>query len=233
MKFSVITSTYNQLDKLKRLREHLNKQTFYDFQWIIADDGSSETTGKWAKDNCDEYVWQEDWGYRLTKILNKASHRACGDYLVWIMADSYPEPNFLETINQLMDENTLATGLRININEEGRYVSHDWRVAFFKDKLDDISIEITGEAPYKAMTLNSMIMPRDKYIEMGGIHPGYDEGYGKMDWDMAAWAWTNGMDLRVFPRAIIYHDQHSDRKDTENNTNLFFKRLEEMCENSN
>lgn len=228
MKYSIITSAYNQLDSLKRLRTHLDKQNMADFEWIIADDGSGESTGKWARDNAEKYVWHEDRGYRLTKILNMAADLAEGMYLIWIMADSYPSPNFLDEVTKWMDTSTLATGIRINIDDGGNYVSHDWRVSFFEKNLLDDVIHIDGMAPYKAMTLNSMIMPRSMYKEMGGIHSGYDEGYGKMDWDMAAWSFYNGYKLCVFPKAIIYHDLHDDREDTENNTELFNKRLEEF-----
>ncbi|RLI55071.1 MAG: hypothetical protein DRP09_10955 [Candidatus Thorarchaeota archaeon] len=224
--FSVITSTYNQLDQLKRLREHLNNQEFTDYDRIVADDGSNDGTDKWVKKNTDKYVFQHDFGYRLTKILNKAATEAEGEYLVWIMGDSYPQDDFLHMVDSHISPNTLASGIRINIDKKGKYHSHDWRIANIKDKLTEESLLVSGDNAYSSMTLNSMIMPTKMFNEMGGIHSGYDEGYGKMDWDMAAWAQYNGYDLKVFPKAIIYHDHHKERKDTDNNTKLFLERLE-------
>lgn len=227
MRFSIITSTYNQLEQLKLLREELNKQTFIDFEWIIADDGSRDGTDKWAEKNADIYVRQDDMGYRLTKILNKAENEASGELLVWIMSDSYPERTFLERLNDKMDDETMATGFRLNV-ENGKYHSHDWRYGLIKNAISDDEIILSGKAPWKAMTLNSMCMPKAMYDEMGGIHSGFDEGYGKMDWWMGAWAYSKGYKLKIFPEAIIYHERHEDKEDTQNNTELFERLLDDL-----
>lgn len=227
MKFSIITSAYNQLEQLKVLREWLNKQSFIDFEWIIADDGSTDGTDKWAKINADKYVRHDDKGYRLTKILNKAQKEASGEFLVWIMADSYPERNFLKVLNRYVDDKSMVTGLRVNVID-GVYKSHDWRVHFLKHLIHENEIILDGDTPWRAMTLNSMCMPNKMYEEMGGIDSGYDKGYGKMDWWMASWCHFNGYTLKVLPEAIIFHEDHDDREDTENNTDLFTKHLKEL-----
>ena len=233
VKFSIVTSAYNQLDQLKRMREHLDKQTFTDFEWIIADDGSSDGTDKWAKKNADKHVWQEDKGYRLTKILNKACFEASGEFLVWIMGDSYPHQCFLERLNDYIHPNMMLTGMRINVDDDGYAVSRDWREDLVNIPPNTEMLIIKDDPyPWRFMTLNSMAMPKEKFIEMGGIHSGYDEGYGKMDWWMAAWAYYNGMEMGWVLRAILYHQIHKEREDTDNNTKLFEKHVKEMDENS-
>jgi glycosyltransferase involved in cell wall biosynthesis len=226
MRFSVITSCYNQLEQIKKTREYLNKQTFIDFEWILADDGSSDGTDRWAKRNTDKYVWQHDVGYRLTKILNKAAAVAEGEYLVWIMGDSYPKEDFLEKVSEYITSSMVATGVRVNVKDGGA-VSFDWRVSDV-DLTGVNCIRVKGKSPWKLMTLNSMIMPRSVYKRMGGIYSGYDEGYGRMDWDMAAWAHYCGYELTWIPQAIIYHEDHEGKKDTVNNVDLFNKRLKEF-----
>jgi len=47
---SIFTPTYNRLQKLKLAYESLLKQTCYDFEWIIVDDGSNDQTSKWVQE---------------------------------------------------------------------------------------------------------------------------------------------------------------------------------------
>lgn len=41
---TVFTPTYNRAYTLRRLYESLRKQTQYDFEWLIVDDGSTDNT---------------------------------------------------------------------------------------------------------------------------------------------------------------------------------------------
>ena len=41
---TVFTATYNRAGLLRRLFESLERQTHYDFEWIVIDDGSSDAT---------------------------------------------------------------------------------------------------------------------------------------------------------------------------------------------
>ena len=225
--FSIVTSTYNQLEKLKRLREYLDQQSYFNFEWIIADDGSNDGTRKWAKKNADKYVWQEDRGYRLTKILNKAGDMVEGDNIVWIMADSFPDRSFLKVVNNHIKDDILATGIRLNISD-GAVISDDWRLRQLPDVKKSEVLFLNFSEPWKLMTLNSMIMPKPMWENMGGIDEEYDEGYGRMDWWMAMWAYYNNYQLAWFPQAILFHDFHESRSDTRNNIALFEKHREEF-----
>ncbi|HBM98446.1 MAG TPA: hypothetical protein DD413_03380, partial [Ruminococcus sp.] len=41
-KLTIITPTYNRKDLLKKCFQSLMKQTCFDFEWIIVDDGSTD-----------------------------------------------------------------------------------------------------------------------------------------------------------------------------------------------
>ena len=94
MKFSIITATYNQLPLLKKLKKKLKKLTIQDFEWILAIDNSTDGTKEWAKKEKIKYVLGKgnyDWS-----IYNKAVDKAEGEYLTFIMGDSYPKEDYLE-----------------------------------------------------------------------------------------------------------------------------------------
>jgi hypothetical protein len=77
------------------------------------------------------------------------------------------------------------------------------------------------------MTLNTMCMPKKMWDEMGGIFPGY-EGYGRMDWDMAMWAWFEGYELWWASQALAEHTIHKEREDTPENIKLYEERYEQF-----
>ncbi len=43
---SILTCSYNREKYLYKLYKSLIKQTLYDFEWIVVDDGSEDHTGK-------------------------------------------------------------------------------------------------------------------------------------------------------------------------------------------
>jgi glycosyltransferase involved in cell wall biosynthesis len=101
MKISVIVSTYNQPEWLRKVLHGYLSQTFCDFELLIADDGSDDRTAVVVNDFerlarfSIRHIWQEDDGFQKTKILNKAITAADGDYLVFSDGDCIPRKDFL------------------------------------------------------------------------------------------------------------------------------------------
>jgi glycosyltransferase involved in cell wall biosynthesis len=101
MKVSVIVSTYNQPAWLEKVLWGYARQTFRDFELLIADDGSAEETADVidrtaAGTGLDlKHVWHEDRGYRRSVILNHTALAATGDYLVWSDGDCIPRADFV------------------------------------------------------------------------------------------------------------------------------------------
>ena len=103
MKASVIFSTYNSEEWLEKVIWGYSEQTTKDFEVIIADDGSKESTKilieKYQKlvDFPIVHVWQEDNGFRKSEILNKAILKANADYLLFTDGDCIPRNDFVTT----------------------------------------------------------------------------------------------------------------------------------------
>jgi len=230
--FSVITCTYNQLPLLKKAKKHWDKQTFKDFEWIIADDGSTDGTKEWAKKNGIKiYSKAKNTGFDFVGNLNEAVKLAGFKYLVWVMGDSYPAEDFLDKLSEVVKPNRVVNGLRITVSKEGKIVGEDWRIPRATFNLTgNETLVIHPYEPWELMTLNSMCMPRKMFKEMGGICEEY-KGYGRMDTDMAMWAYFNGYKLYWATKAIIYHLEHPDRVDSPENDKVFHKRLEEFRKN--
>lgn len=103
MKISVIITTYNSEEWLKKVLFGYLNQTETDFEVVIADDGSTEKT-KHIIDSFSPkfkykivHVWQEDKGFQKCKILNKAILKTNSDYLLFTDGDCIPREDFIAT----------------------------------------------------------------------------------------------------------------------------------------
>ncbi|MFG6687177.1 glycosyltransferase family 2 protein [Mariniflexile sp. HNIBRBA6329] len=115
-KATVIISTYNQRDWLEKVLWGYEIQTEANFEIIIADDGSSIETKKLIENFCAKsslkikHVWQEDMGFRKTRILNQAILIASTSYLIFTDGDCIPRKDFVETHLKLSIPNTFLSG---------------------------------------------------------------------------------------------------------------------------
>ncbi len=116
MKTSVIISTYNQPEWLKKVLIGYEQQTYQDFEIVIADDGSTHETKQLIEDfqqNSSlniQHVWQKDEGFQKTKILNKSIVASKGDYLIFTDGDCIPRQDFVEKHLKLKRDNAFLSG---------------------------------------------------------------------------------------------------------------------------
>ena len=121
---SILLATYNWPQALKLCLESLATQTDIGFEIIIADDGSTESTKqviesfKHSSPIAITHLWQEDFGFRKTKILNQAIDAAHGDYLVFLDGDCIVQPDFIAQHRALAQKGYLVTGSRVLLSED-------------------------------------------------------------------------------------------------------------------
>ncbi len=131
---SVVCSTYNRPEALKRTIESLLKQTDENFELLIADDGSDDRTetmvrifASQSKKIRIQHVWHEDKGFRLAAIRNLACKSISGDYLLFIDGDCIASPHWIEMHRRLAEPGWTVSGQRILLSSEltNRYVHAD------------------------------------------------------------------------------------------------------------
>ena len=116
---SVIVATYNREDALDAVLRSLAGQSDRDFEVVVADDGSSAATAAviatWRAKlgRRLEHVWQEDRGFRLAEIRNRAIMAARGAYCIFLDGDCLVRPNFIAVHRRLAEPGWFVTGNRI------------------------------------------------------------------------------------------------------------------------
>ena len=102
MDISVIISTYNAPEWLEKVIWGYEAQLYKNFEIVVADDGSNETTADLIrqyqkKNKLDiKHVWQPDNGFQKCKIMNQSILAAKADYLVFSDGDCIPRNDFLQ-----------------------------------------------------------------------------------------------------------------------------------------
>jgi glycosyltransferase involved in cell wall biosynthesis len=101
MKLSIIISTYNSEEWLRKVLLGYAAQTEKDFEIIIADDGSGEKTKQVVDffrdkfENEIQHIWHEDLGFRKCRILNLAVLASKTEYLLFSDGDCIPRKDFV------------------------------------------------------------------------------------------------------------------------------------------
>ena len=101
-KISVIVSTYNSEEWLKKVLWGFHCQIFKDFEVVIADDGSGPKTKEVIEDFKAKifypvkHIWQEDDGFQKSRILNKAVEACNADYIIMTDGDCIPREDFVQ-----------------------------------------------------------------------------------------------------------------------------------------
>lgn len=107
MKLTIIIPVYNKKRYLSGLLEQVMGQTFWDFECLLIDDGSTDGSGA----ICDEFA-NRDTRFRVFHIPNGgASHarnlgldHARGEYVTFIDGDDKILPDYLSNLNRCAEE---------------------------------------------------------------------------------------------------------------------------------
>jgi len=107
--FSVVIPSYNRVHTIERAINSVLQQTYQEFEIIVVDDGSKDSTAEIVSDFSRNdirvrYVYQENQGTQAAR--NHGLHLACGKYISFLDSDDEWLPDFLETTKKKFDEDS-------------------------------------------------------------------------------------------------------------------------------
>jgi glycosyltransferase involved in cell wall biosynthesis len=123
MLISVIVSTYNRPDALSEVLRALMDQTDQNYEVIVADDGSSESTREIVNAVQKSasakrvrrlvHAWHPDQGFRLSAARNMAITVSNGEYLIFLDGDCIPRPGFVQRHRLIAERGFMVSGSRV------------------------------------------------------------------------------------------------------------------------
>jgi glycosyltransferase involved in cell wall biosynthesis len=118
-KLSLVIAVYNNARALQFIFAALMRQSFKEFEVIIADDGSGKEIAdivNEAKRNFSfriKHLWHADKGWRKNTMLNYAIQEASTEYIVFIDGDCIPSEQFLQDHFEHRERTKVLLGRRV------------------------------------------------------------------------------------------------------------------------
>lgn len=240
-KVSLIMTTYNRPDALQLVLKSVALQSLIPHELIVADDGSGLPTLQVVEDYRKildvpmQHVWQEDRGFRASKIRNKATAAARGDYLIFIDGDMVMHPEFVASHVRAARPGQFIQGSRVLLSEAttARMI-REWRttVSFFEkgiqNRFNTLNSPLLSplfsrfQNDIRGVRSCNMAFWKSDLILVNGFNEDF-EGWGREDSELVVRLLNAGIRRRNLKGGgVAYHLAHPD------NSRSNFQRNDEM-----
>jgi hypothetical protein len=234
MKVSLIIATYNWPEALLLVLESIKNQSILPNEIIIADDGSKDETRKLIEDFKKtttlqvNHIWQEDKGFRLSKIRNKAILEAQFEYIIQIDGDIILHPNYIKDHLTHSKKNTFISGPRVLLSKSATQIALTNKIIKFSPLTKNVKNRLNAvHFPLVNRLIKPETTPIDKLIfKVRGCNMsfwrtdlievnGYEEDFktwGREDSELASRLIKKGVGLKKLRLAgIQYHLNHNEQ----------------------
>jgi glycosyltransferase involved in cell wall biosynthesis len=225
---SIIIAVYKNIPALDLIFKSLARQSFQDFEVIVAEDNNALDMAIFIKNAAGKHLFpikhgsQPDLGFRKNKALNQAIRLSASDYLVFIDGDCVLHPQFLKQHYEHRAQGFALFGRRVMLSKsltESLYAAQDLKLlSIFNLIINHCKrIDCAFYLPFKSPTIQSKtgIWGCNWSIHKSALTAinGYDEDYIKAgigeDTDLEWRLFATGIQLkRVKHLAIQYHLYH-------------------------
>lgn len=211
-RISVIVPTYNRLDRLKRVLDGFEKQTYSltDFEMVVVSDGSSDGT--------DDYLRTLSTPLRLTAVFqpnqgvavarNHGLERATGELILFVDDDVVPTPQLIEEHLRYHDADNASHDLVVMgpmltpAPQDFKMAPWvQWEQAMLMKQYDDM-IAGRWEPTARQFYTGNTSLPRHHVVEAGGFDPNFRRAE---DVELAYRLADRGLRFQFNPDAIGYH----------------------------
>lgn len=227
MKSALLISTYNWTEALELVLKSALSQTRLPDEIIIADDGSGDETKllieqfKQKSHVPIHHIWQEDIGFRKSKILNKAIAQTNAGYIIQVDGDCIMHEKFIEDHLGEAQKGVYLYGSRVNVLPgfvtavfQKKKISFNLFSKEIKNKTRSLHIPFLSKSYKKHRGISKKFRGcnvsywRDDFIAINGYNEDF-EGWGREDSDLVIRMGNKGvLSKRLRYAGIVYHIHH-------------------------
>ncbi|MBI1809824.1 MAG: glycosyltransferase family 2 protein [Gemmatimonadetes bacterium] len=245
MRASLLVSTYNWKDALAALLATVRAQREPPLEVLVADDGSRDDTAALIASEAATFpvplrhFWQEDLGFRKSRILNEALVHARGEYVIQIDGDMLLHRDFVRDHVRFARPGFFLQGSRVLLGDDATRRSIAARAIAASALSRDVRNRVNSvRAPWLTRFVRG---PRDPLVGIRGCNMsfwmsdltavnGYDEdieGWGREDSELAARLLNAGVRRRNIKfSALAWHLEHDTRsQDALDRNHAIFERV--------
>jgi glycosyltransferase involved in cell wall biosynthesis len=172
---SIIIPTYNRANLVGAAVESVLGQTFPDFELIVVDDGSTDTTRQLLEPYHDRinYIYQENQKYSSAR--NRGIRAATGKYVAFLDDDDLWQPEKLAEQISVMEQNpgaTLCYCKAVYIDPAGKPIQFQGRSYREPDEPTTVIADRYKELFLGALLTTSSVMVRHDILNQVGLFEG-------------------------------------------------------------
>ena len=251
-RLSVIVCTYNRPLALRAVLAGLRDQSRDDFQVIVADDGSGDPTRQVidsfmpALGGRLRHVWQQDLGFRVAAVRNRAAEVARSPYLAFLDGDCVPRTDFVHALIKQQRPDLITRGSRVlcgpaltqriesgELADPHRLTLPDLRALHRRGEINRLSAlrrgfvdrlrvasSVLRPRNWKLLRGCNFMVPTEAYLAVGGSDETF-EGWGYEDSDLCIRLMNFGLRIRRgLAETCVLHLWHQERDRTFEGENL-------------
>lgn len=251
---TLFLSTYEMPRHLELVFAALERQSTFDFEVMVCDDGSGPETKTRTQQFAQrapfpvKHFWQEHRGFRKCKILNQALREARGHVMVFLDGDCVPHRDYLRDHIEQQEPGRYLAGRRVDLGQkiseslrveqvrQGFFDFPKWRLIWSAVLGDSTHLQRTVRIPWGSLRRKLKMeqiddlkgcnysVSRKDLLAINGFDEEY-EGYGREDTDIELRLQNLGLKIKSLKGlALQFHVWHPRRDFTPANDS----RLEEV-----
>ncbi len=163
MRFSVVIPAYNEEHIIRKALDGLMNQSFRDFEIIVVY-GGNDSTPDIAREYTDK-VYRELKGTRgPAGARNYGAKKARGEIVVFIDADTWPNPRWLESYDKCFGPGIVGSGGPVYADSKNAY----HRFIFWLDQ--DLLYRVSSALGFHQFSGNNCAYKRKEFLAIGGFN---------------------------------------------------------------
>ena len=125
LKFSIITTSYNQGQFIEQTIQSVLSQNYPNLEYIVMDGGSTDNTLSILKKYEGKIKWFSEKDNGQSDAINKGLRMATGDIVAWLNSDDYYLPGTLKKVVEIFENNKQTqwvSGDYLIVDENGKEI---------------------------------------------------------------------------------------------------------------